>query len=76
MEIASWARQLVLDDGSAPWGLIYQSKHASGDCYAYWLPDSDQPPGSGPIRVLGHHEISADDPALRDTARRFGLTIW
>ncbi len=78
LEIASWARQLVLDDGTCLWGLIYQSKHASGDCYAHWMPDTSDDPMAAPdpIQLLDSHEISLDDPALHDTARRFGLTIW
>jgi len=60
------------DNESCLWGLIYQSKHASGDCYAHWIPDTNDEPtvAPDPIQVLDRHEISLDDPALNDTARR------
>jgi hypothetical protein len=78
VEISTWARQIVLGEGTAPWGLIYQSKHGGGDCYAYWMRrvDGGDTVELEAVQSLEGREITADDPALLDTAGRFGLSIW
>ncbi|HZM65107.1 MAG TPA: hypothetical protein VFC16_02260, partial [Nakamurella sp.] len=34
VQIAGWVRSTVLDDGTAPHGIVYRSRHAGGDVHA------------------------------------------
>ena len=77
VQIAGWVRSTVLDDGTAPHGIVYRSRHAGGDVHAYWLRrlDAGHPAGSEPLTADTGAPITASDPDLRDTATRYGLTV-
>jgi len=65
------------DDGTAPHGIVYRSRHACGDVHAYWLRglDAGHPAGAEPLTADTGAPITARDPDLRDTATRYGLTV-
>ena len=77
VQIAGWVRAAVLDDGTAPHGIVYRSRHAGGDVHAYWLRrlDAGDPAGSEPLTADTGAPITASDADLRDTATRYGLTV-
>lgn len=77
VEIADWVRSAALDDGTAPHGIVYRSRHAGGDVYAYWLRrlDSEHPAAAEPLTVDTGAPITARDPDLLATAARYGLTV-
>lgn len=75
VQVAAWLRDLVLPDGNRPLGVIYPSKHGSGDSYAYWMQDDD---GNSTHEVIGADEgteILEGDPGLVAVAERFNLRI-
>ena len=73
VQIATWVRSAILDDGSAPHGIVYRSRHAGGDVHAYWLrqPDTGHPAGDEPLTADTGAPITASDPDLHDTATRY-----
>jgi hypothetical protein len=77
VEIAGWVRSTTLEDGTAPHGIVYRSRHAGGDVHAYWLRrlDAGHPAGTEPLAADTGPPITAGDPDLRDTAARYGLTV-
>lgn len=77
VEIAGWVRSTTLEDGTAPHGIVYRSRHAGGDVHAYWLRrlDAGHPAGTEPLAADTGVPIAAGDPDLRDTAARYGLTV-
>ena len=77
--IASWARQLRLDDGSRPLGITWQSKHGAGRCWAYWmrLVDAGSDAAAEPLTLVGQgRSIARGDTALSAAAKAFGITVW
>jgi hypothetical protein len=75
--LADWVRQSLLDDGSAPHGISYQSRHATGGAWAYWLP-SGRPATATAVskaRITRASPIAANDPDLRAVAERFRVTV-
>ena len=77
VQIAGWVRSAVLDDGTAPHGIVYRSRHAGGDVHAYWLRrlDAGHPAGTDPLAADTGAPVTARDADLRDTATRYGLTV-
>jgi len=58
--VAGWVREQVLDDGSLPHGIIYDSKHSKGwGCWAIWLRAVDDGKGidSEPTKVISEGAI-------------------
>lgn len=77
--IASWARQLRLDDGSGPLGITWQSKHGAGRCWAYWMRQVDvgRDVTAETLTLEGQgRSITRGDAALQAAAKAFGITVW
>lgn len=76
--IATWARGLLLEDGTSPLGMVWQSRHGSGRCWAAWGSSSGREPAQRPaLRVApAGRPIARTDKALREAAERLGLTVW
>ena len=77
--LADWVSNLTLEDGSAAHGIQYDSRHATGAAWAYWLRRvaDDHAAGAERISVLaGERAIDELDPDLQTVAQRFQLTIW
>ena len=69
-------RATILDDGTAPHGIVYRSRHAGGDVHAYWLRlGTGQHAGTEPLTADTGTPITARDPELHDTATRYGLIV-
>ena len=63
--LADWIRKLTLEDGSAAHGIRYDSRHATGSAWAYWLRrvDDGHTTGTEPLIVLaGERAIDELDP--------------
>lgn len=76
--IATWVRQQVLDDGSRPLGITFQSKHGGGRCWAYWLRRTDdglEEKAMRPYRGRGS-PIDVEDPSLITVSKRFGIKVF
>lgn len=73
--IAEHLRGLVLDDGSLPLGIWFQSKTLIGRCYAWWdrRGDDGLAPGDNDPRL--QHSTNVDTPAMREVAERFELPV-
>lgn len=69
--LAEVIRHTELDDGSAPRGIHFGSKHGGAWCRAVWLPED--PAAETPVVVTGSSTITAHDPALIATASRYQL---
>lgn len=74
--IAEWVRGLVLDDGSHPLGITFQSKHGGGRCWAYWLRRRDAGLTERAMLTVGASFIQVNDPALLRVSNRFGIKVW
>lgn len=74
--IASWVRGLVLDDGSQPLGITFQSKHGGGRCWAYWLRRRDDGLPEIAMHMVSQNPVPVQDPALLAVAKRFGIKVW
>jgi hypothetical protein len=77
VRIATWARDLTMDDGQPAHGVVFPSKHGGARGYAYWLRriDDGEPPAAEPLRADEGAEIAERDPDLVAVARRFGIRV-
>lgn len=73
---ATWVRDQVLDDGSYPLGITFQSKHGGGRCWAYWLRRRDDGLEETAMLSNSGSPISVELPALLTVSKRFGIKIW
>jgi len=75
--VADWVHGLRLDDGTQPLGIHYDSKHATGHSWAYWMPRPDDrtPPKHEPVQVVTEHPVERADPDLLTVTRRFGISL-
>lgn len=73
--IATWIREQVLDDGSLPLGIRFESKHGGGHCWAYWLRRRDDGLDGDEMASHSVTEIQAHNSALMTVAKRFGIKI-
>lgn len=74
--IAEWIHGLVLDDGSLPHGIRYNSKWGNEQaCYAIWLRaiDDGKPRLSEPTSLIETHDIEWDSPDLAEAMRKHRL---
>ena len=69
--IAEWVSTQTLDDASTPLGIVYDSKHATGQAWAYWLPVDTSPA----VDEKREYSVEDDDPDLITVSKRFGITI-
>ena len=79
--IATALHGLVLDDGSQPHGISFNSKLGiEGQCWAVWLRalDDGKEVSSEPTRASGPHDIldTEHNPALKAAAAAQGLRVW
>jgi len=79
--IATALHGLVLDDGSRPHGISFNSKLGiEGQCWAVWLRalDDGKEVSSEPTRASGPHEILdiEHNPALKAAAAAQGRRVW
>ena len=77
--LADWVRGLTLEDGSAAHGIRYDSRHATGAAWAYWLRrvDGGHAAATEPLTSLaGERAVAELDPDLQTVAQRFQLKIW
>jgi hypothetical protein len=49
--IAEWLREQILDDGSEPLGIRFDSRVANGNCWALWMRRADAKLGSDPVQA-------------------------
>jgi len=76
--VAKWVRNQVLDDGSLPMGIKYQSKHGDDiPAYAIWLRalDDGKPLHSERVRLVTENAVKKDDPDLKMAAGWYDLKI-
>jgi len=76
--VAEWVRNQVLDDGSLPVGIKYQSKHGYDiPAYAIWLRalDDGKSLRSERIRMVTASAVKKDDPDLREVAGWYDLKV-
>lgn len=71
--LAEIMRDAVLDDGSTPRGVHFESKHGGAWCRAIWLPYRQVAPTGLEIRAGA--EITYEDPSLQVVASRFRLIL-
>lgn len=69
--LAEIMRDAELDDGSAPRGVHFPSKHGGHWCRAIWMPDQDEL--STALRVQSDARIEANDATLATVAEWFHL---
>ncbi|MGI8417417.1 MAG: RES domain-containing protein [Nakamurella sp.] len=76
--VAEWVRNQVLDDGSLPMGIKYQSKHGNDiPAYAIWLRalDDGKSPRSEHVQLVTETAVKKDDPDLREVASWYDLKV-
>lgn len=76
--IAAWARsQLVGDDAMPALGITYFSKHAAGQCWAYWMraTDDGMPVTAEAVMYEQVDRIAHNEPALVAVAARYGVVV-
>lgn len=76
--IASWMRDLVLDDGSYAHGVTWESKHGHGRCWAYWMRrvDDGGEVSDEALKQLDEGKVlSENDASLKAVAEQMGITI-
>lgn len=75
--IATWARDVVMDDGRPAHGIVFPSKHGGARGFAYWLRrvDNGEPLAAEPVRADEGTEIGERDPDLVSVATRFGIRV-
>jgi hypothetical protein len=76
--MAARVRGLILDDASRPHGIRFSSRHATGDCWAFWLRhvDAGSTAASEPLQPDDGSPLIADDVDLRTVADRFAIRLW
>lgn len=74
--IASWVRDLVLDDGSLPHGVVYPSKYGTDlKNYAVWLRRADDGTGPAlhPLDFVDNYAIHLHTESFQAAVRRLRL---
>lgn len=71
--LADWIYNLHLDDGTRPLGIHYDSRHATGTSWAYWIRPG--PTTNEQVTVISEHPIDLHDPDLATVTHRFGVTL-
>lgn len=76
--LAEWVHGLVLDDGSFAHGIYYESRHATGGAWAFWLRrvNDGYDVAREPVRTLTSMPIDETDPDLIAVARRIDIRVW
>ena len=72
--LASWASTELLDDGGMAHGIRFDSRHATGVVWAYWMPESDVRSTLAVVRAKT--KIDETDEDLARVAARIGVKIW
>jgi hypothetical protein len=75
IQVATWLHSRILDDGSKPVGIRYQSRHGTGTCYAIWLRrlDDGLELRQQDVQSADEHSIEKEDPDFRRVCKRFGM---
>jgi hypothetical protein len=73
---ATWVRDQMLEDGSYPLGLKFQSKHGGGNCWAYWLRRRDYGLDEVAMESDDGMQIHLHDQDLLTVSTRFGIKLW
>jgi hypothetical protein len=74
--LAAWMRDQLLDDGTEPLGIRFESRVANGICWAMWMRRADAGLGSDPVQAEPGVEIAPDDPTLQQVTEAYGIRSW
>lgn len=74
--VSAWIRKQVLEDGSLPLGIRFNSKHGGGHYWAYWLRRRDDGLEGEEMSSNDGAPIHLHNPALETVSRRFGIKVW
>lgn len=76
--LADWVRAQVLDDGSLAHGIRYDSRHATGPAWAYWLRkvDDGHDVATEAVTLQAEAQITDGDSDLQVAAARFQIKVW
>lgn len=73
---AEWMRDQILDDGSEPLGLRFDSRVANGNCWALWMRRADAQLGSDPAMADHGAKIAINDPIMKRVTTAYGIRSW
>lgn len=73
--VASYVRDVILDDGSRPLGIEFRSRTLEGRCYAWWdrRHDDGRAPGPNDAHLVSSENVGV--PELRHVADKLGIPV-
>jgi hypothetical protein len=74
--LAEWMREQILDDGSEPLGIRFQSRVADGTCWAMWMRRADAGLGCDPVEAEPGVEIAPGDPVMKQVTQAYRIRSW
>lgn len=74
--LAEWMRKEILDDGTKPLGVRFESRISNGNCWALWMRRSDAKLGGDPIEADEGAQIPSNDAIMRRVTEAFGIHSW
>ena len=74
--LAERMREQILDDGTEPLGIRFDSRIAKGTCWALWMRRADAKLGSDPVKANHGAAIGPTDPVMKWVMTAYGIHSW
>lgn len=73
--VASYVRDVILDDGSKPLGIEFRSRTLEGRCYAWWdrRHDAGTAPDANDVHLISSENVGV--PELHQVADKLGVPV-